>query len=274
MATAAQKVSLTVESDKERILIGEQFRLTLQATMPREHIVDWPRVDSIPHFEILSASKLDSQPNGEELILKQTLIITSWDSGRWNIPSFSLEGARKTKPIAVDVVFSNFDPKQPYHDVKDIIEVQKPHKSVWYWYLIGAILLLLLLLLLFPGKKKKPEVKEFIPDEGIYKQSLARLEKLKQQGESDPKVFYTELVDIFRVYLHKRKGIQSFSKTTDDLGVQMGQLQLPNTIFQPLLQTLRLSDFVKFARFVPTKEENKTSIDIIRQSIVAIENAK
>jgi hypothetical protein len=270
----AQKITVSASSDKNRIVIGEQIRLTLQAVVPRDEVIDWPRIDSIRHFEVLEASKLDSQLSGEELLLKQTLTLTSWDSGRWQIPSFAIVGSHRTKPIVVDVGFSPFDRKQPYHDIKDIIEVERPGESYWYWYLIGAVLLIALVLLLFPGKKKEAPSTEFVADEGIYKQSLARLEKLKGAADGDPKVFHTELVDIFREYLHKRKGIQSFYKTTDDLGVQIGQLQLSKTVYQSLLQTLRLSDLVKFARFQPTVEENKTSVDMIKQSITAIENTK
>jgi hypothetical protein len=268
----AQKVTVTASSDKNRIVIGEQIKLTLQAVVPRDELVDWPRIDSIHHFEVLNASKLDSQLSGEELLLKQTLTLTCWDSGRWQIPAFVLAGSQRTKPIIVDVSFSPFDRNKPYHDIKDIIDVEKQGESYWYWYLIGAVLLILLILLLFPGKKKEAPSTAFVPNEGIYKQSLARLDKLKGAADGDPKVFHTELIDIFREYLHKRKGLQSFSKTTDDLGVQIGQLQLASTVYQPMLQTLRLSDLVKFARFQPTVEENKTSVDIIKQSIIAIEN--
>lgn len=268
----AQKVTLTASSDKHKIFIGEQIKLTLQAVVPRDHFVNWPQIDTLHHFEVLNTSKLDSQLNGEELVLKQTLTLTSWDSGRWEIPSFAIGGSNRTKPFMVDVGFSPFDRNQPYHDVKDLIEVPRPGESYWYWYLIGAVLVVVLILLLFPPKKKEPEVKTFVPDEGIYKQSLTRLEKLRVTADGDPKVFHTELVDIFREYLYKRRGIQSFYKTTDDLGVQLGQLKLPTTVYQPLLQTLRLSDLVKFARFQPSVEENKTAVDIIKQSITAIED--
>ncbi|HEY1114423.1 MAG TPA: BatD family protein [Chitinophagaceae bacterium] len=274
LSAFTQTVTVTASSDKTRIVIGEQIKLTLEATVPRQEDIDWPKIDSLPHFEILNASKLDSQLSGEELILKQTLTLTSWDSGRWQIPAFAIVGARRTKPITIDVGFSPFDRNQPYHDIKDIIDVDRPRISYWYWYLIGAVLLIVFLLLLFPPKKKKPEVAAFVPDEGIYKQSLNRLDKLRGAADGDPKVFHTELVDIFREYLLKRKGIQSYSKTTDDLGVQLGGLPIPKTVYNSLLQTLRLSDLVKFARFRPTVEENKTAVDNIKQSITTIEDLK
>lgn len=274
LSAFGQKVTVTASSDKEKIVIGEQIRLTLEATVPRQEVIDWPKIDTLPHFEILNASKLDSQLSGEELILKQTLTLTSWDSGRWQIPAFAIVGSNRTKPIVIDVGFSPFDRNQPYHDIKDIIDVDRPRVTYWYWYLIGAVLLIVFLLLLFPPKRKQPVVTTFVPDEGIYKLSLTRLDKLRATADGDPKVFHTELVDIFREYLLKRKGVQSYSKTTDDLGVQLGQLPMPKTVYTPLLQTLRLSDLVKFARFQPTVDENKTAVDIIKQSITTIEEIK
>ena len=274
LSAFTQKVTVTASSDKDKIVIGEQIKLTLEAVVPQQEVIDWPKIDSLPHFEILNASKLDSQLSGEELLLKQTLTLTSWDSGRWQIPAFAIAGSNRTKPIVVEVGYSTFDRNQPYHDIKDIIDVDRPRVTYWYWYLIGAVLLIVFLLLLFPPKKKQPVVTTFVPDEGIYKQSITRLDKLRATAEGDPKVFHTELVDIFREYLLKRKGIQSYSKTTDDLGVQLGQLQMPKTVYTSLLQTLRLSDLVKFARFQPTVDENKTAVDMIKQSITTIEEIK
>ncbi|MFL5773375.1 MAG: hypothetical protein ACJ75F_09470, partial [Flavisolibacter sp.] len=64
---------------------------------------------------------------------------------------------------------------------------------------------------------------------------------------------------------------QSFSKTTDDLAAQMKNLQLDETIQNPLHQSLRLSDMVKFARYKPDKSEQQQSVEIIRDSITQIE---
>ena len=270
----SQKVELSASIDKNVIFIGEQLKLTLKAVIPRDVNLEWPKVDSISHFEVIARSKPDSQLNANTLILTEVITLTSWDSGRWQLPPFAITGSNKTKPITVDVTFSPFNPEQDYHDVKDILEAPKPLRSNWYWYVIGAILLLLLFVLLFPGKKVKKPTEEFVADETIYKQSLARIEKLKKDPPADAKVLYTELVDIFREYLFKRKGIQSHSKTTDDLSIQVSALGLAVNVFQPLVQTLRLSDMVKFARLLPAQSDIDSSIETIKQSIIEIENLK
>jgi hypothetical protein len=56
------------------------------------------------------------------------------------IPSFVFAEGIVTDSIPVDVVFSEFNPEQDYHDIKDIIEVtpQKKKDKQWWWYLIGG----------------------------------------------------------------------------------------------------------------------------------------
>jgi len=189
-------------TDKSKVLLGEQFDLVLGARFTKETDLGFFPVDSLPHFEIVQKSKIDTERTDENIVLTQRIKLISFDSGHWQIPALSLPGTQlKTKPITIDVVFSSpFDPKQDYHDVKDILSVKKPVDSNWYWYLIGAVLLLLLFILLFP-RKKKP--KETLLDANAYRIAITELQKLKKEelAEKDVKAFYVRLVDVFRKYL-------------------------------------------------------------------------
>lgn len=271
---AQKKPPIAATVDRNKILIGEQFDLILDVRFPDLSSAYFFEFDSLPHFEVIKKSKIDTTSLDNQVLLSQRITLTSWDSGRWQLPSFSLaRNQYKTKPITIEVVFSSpFDPKQDYHDVKEIIEVQKPKRPTWYWYVIGALLLLGLFILLFPKKKK--EAPKPPPPVDAYQMAIADLVKLKKEMSSkDAKSFYVDLIDIFRKYLHQRKGIQSFSKTTDDLAVQVKSLHLPNNLYNDLVQTLRLSDAVKFARFIPTSEESNKSFEMIAKSIDTIEKA-
>jgi hypothetical protein len=268
-SVAAQKVTATV--DEQKILIGEQFHIKLQANFNKGEPLDFFEIDSIPRFEILDKSAIDTSNFKDGFALVQNLTLTSWDSGKIQIAPFVL-GRYQTKPLTIDVAYSPnpFDTTKPYHDIHDILEVRKPGETTWYWYLIGLLILILLFLLFFP--KGKPKAKgEFVSDEGAYKRALKKLDALTKRSDADSKVFYTELIQIFREYLHKRKNIYSFSKTTDDLAIQIEKLNLDRDQYQELLQTLRISDLVKYAKYQPTREENQASITDIKESIVAIE---
>jgi hypothetical protein len=268
-SVTAQKVTAT--SDKEQILIGEQFHIKLQANFSKKEQLDFFEIDSIARFEILDKSAIDTSNFNDGFALVQNLTVTSWDSGKIQIAPFVL-GRYQTKPLTIDVAYSPnpFDTTKPYHDIHDIMEVKKPGETTWYWYLIGLLILILLFLLFFP--KGKPKAKgEFVSDEGAYKRALKKLDALDKRSDADSKVFYTELIQIFREYLYRRKNIYSFSKTTDDLSIQIEKLNLDRDQYQHLLQTLRLSDLVKYAKYQPTREENQHSIADIKEGIVAIE---
>jgi hypothetical protein len=259
---------VSASSDKSSILIGEQIRLQLRAEFKKEQNISWFQIDSIAHFEIMERSDVDTQRSGKLSSLSQILVLTSWDSGSWKIPSFHLNRV-KTEPIEIQVGFSEMDPNQPYHDIKDIIPVKMPRQSKWYWYLVFAAVLIALFLLFFPSIKKN--VEQPVAPVDAYEDALKKLAQLERKNVPDGKSFYTELVHIFREYVQRRRNILSFSKTTEDLSLQLKDLGLPVESYQQLVQTLQLSDMVKFAKYRPAAEERETSFQIISQNLDLIE---
>ena len=260
--------------DKHKILIGEQIRLQVFADFPKGQTFTWFSADSIAHFEVMERSKVDTidNENAGTITVKQTLVITSWDSGKWEFPSLVI-GPVATAPFLVEVGYSPMNPNQPYHDIKEILAVKKPKDSKWYWYFIFVIVLIALFMLIFPPAKKKlvdPSV--FVPDLNAYQKALYQLDQLEASASKDDKSYYTSLVHILREYLHKRRNIQSYSKTTDDLAIQMKNLEMDPAQYTALLQTLRMSDLVKYAKFQPTSEDKRNGVGIVRNTIMSIEN--
>jgi len=157
---AAQiKTVVKATVNRTQILIGEPIRLTLETDVPEHEPIRFFQLDSIPHFEFLNRQKIDTVNTGSGTVLTQVMEITSFDSGHWVIPSMSLGENLATDSIAVDVGFSPFNPEQPYHDIKEIIEVnpQEKNAQIKWWYIVaGAVALLLILFLIFQiiGKRK------------------------------------------------------------------------------------------------------------------------
>jgi LPXTG-motif cell wall-anchored protein len=274
-ATAQTKTAVKATVDRSMILIGEPIRLTLEADIPESQPIRFFQVDSIPHFEFLEKAKIDTVNTSNGTVMSQQFRITSFDSGHWVIPSFILADNVSTDTIPVDVNFSPspFDANQPYHDIKDIIEVnpeeEKPKQNWWQWIAAGAALLAALLYFIF-RKKKKPVVQVVAAPPDPYKIAIEALANLKKD-KIDRKEYYSRLVDIFRMYVSAKKGIHSMQKTTDDLAVQLKTVNIPKDLFERLSQSLRLSDFVKFAKFEPTPEDDKSSFEVIKQAVDHIE---
>jgi hypothetical protein len=266
------RVVIKASVDKNKIVIGEQLHFSLEANFPPHTPMRFFTIDSISHFEILERKKIDTIDNEEGIKLSQSLTLTSFDSGHWVIPPFELIGDRPlvTDSIPVDVGFSPFDPDQDYHDIKDVIDVpaEKKNQNDWYWYIAATVLLLAAIIYLLARRKRKPAAEA--PPLDPFIEAKQELEKLRRENLSS-KLFYTRLVDIFRVYISRRKGIESLRKTTDDIVVQLRTLNLPTEGFNRLAQTLRMSDFVKFAKYEPSESDKEESFNTIKGAIEGIQ---
>jgi hypothetical protein len=272
LAAAQSKTTVKASIDRSQILIGEPIRLTLEADIPEHEAIRFFQTDSIPHFEFLGKQKIDTSNTGSGTVLSQIIHITSWDSGHWVIPSFSLGENIVTDTLPVDVGFSPFSPEQPYHDTKEIIEVnpQEEKQKIKWWYIVGGAVLVMLLLILLFRKKKKPVVTAIEQPVDPYKEAMNQLEQL-QKEKPDTKQYYSRLVDVFRKYIDAKKGIHSLQATADDLVTQLKSLNLQKEHFDDLAKSLRLSDFVKFAKYVPSTDDDKNTFEIIKRSIQQIE---
>lgn len=271
-AASQSKTVAKATVNKTQILIGEPITLTLEVDVPEHEPIRFFRLDSLSHFEFLNQQEIDTVNTGSGTILTQVIHITSFDSGHWVIPSLSIGENVATDSIPVDVGFSPFNPDQPYHDIKEIIEVipeEKKEKIKWWYFIAGAIALLLILVLIF-RKKKKPVVQVVQAPADPYREAMAALEKL-QQEKLETKQYYSRLIDIFRMYVFVKKGIHSMQNTTEDLELQLRQLNMPKDQFDQLAQGLRLSDFVKFAKYVPSTEDDKSAFNVIMRAIQQIE---
>lgn len=267
----AQDASVKATINKNKIVIGEPIQLQLEATIPTGADAKWFATDTIPHFDFIEKSKIDSsKPN----VYKQTLTITSFDSGRVVIPALSLECNGKdylTDSFAVVVSYSDFDPKKNYHDIKDIIDV-KPAVDYFTWILIAAGVLLIVFLIWYLRKRfrKKPvaplETFSHLPP---LEEALRALDELKKQ-QVEEKQFYTRLNDILRWFVYRKTGIAAMQETNDVFILQIEKLGLPQEDFISLAQTLRLCNIVKFAKFIPSANDKEHSLQVVRSSVQLI----
>jgi hypothetical protein len=273
VAAAQTRTVVKATVDKYRIVIGEQIELQLEADIPEHEPISFFVIDSIPHFEFISISPIDTTNTSNGTVLTQRFRMTSFDSGSWVIPAFVMAGNMATDSISIDVSFSPFDPAKDYHDIKDVIDVTVEEKKQWWWWAIGGGVVLLALLLYLLLRKKPPPVKVVAPPVDPYKEALQQIEQLQRQKPAT-KEYYSQLVDIFRNYIEKRKGISSLQQTTDDLVMQLRGIVLSKDDFEKLAQSLRMSDFVKFAKYQPEKNDDEMMLQTIRQSIMDIEKTE
>ena len=272
---AQRTVSINASVDKKEILIGEQIELTLEAKASLGEKISWFNLDTIPHFEFVEKGKIDSSITETEKSYRQQIIITSFDSGMHSIAPLPLMVNEKkifTDSIPINVKFKPLDPKQDYHDIKDIINVENPFAKYIVWAIAAITLVSILLVIYFINKKKieKTEAQDETSRLDPYDEAISSLKELKKQQlakNGQVKLYYSRLNDILRLFVLRKLQIASMVKTNEELIMQLKQLDISREQFSQMAQALRMSDFVKFAKYLPGENENEQNFGIIKSSI-------
>ena len=270
-ALSAQVALVKAAADKDTILLGEPFWLTLEIRAPHGSTIEPFKVDSIPHFEFLKKDSITRTEEGGATLIRQYFQLTSFDSGQWVIPPFQLRQFVRTNSLLVNVVFTDpFDPNQPYHDIQDVKSVPINKSKLMLWLALGLALILLLALIIYFATQKKLKFFSQAKDPP-YEGAKKRLKALKQEHPQD-RLFYELLVNIFRNYVRQRTGIESLQQTSNDLSEKLKPLFVENNSkYNSLHQVLMLSDFVKFAKYDPVHTEAESAYEVVEQSIDHIE---
>jgi hypothetical protein len=271
-----QSASATI--DRNKILLGEQVNLQLKAEDINTRMFflqDWFNIpDSVSHIQVIKRSAIDTINVGGVTTFTQMLTITSFDSGKWKLGPLQLimqdrttgnQTVLQTDSVVLEVLPVDVSNMQNYHDVKDILDVEvKPNYWLYVAIAASAIVLIILIWLMVKGSKKK---KVDLPKPAYKGTPLEHaLQQIKElEGEDLPakqqvKLFYTRLSDILRNYFNDRFTVQSSQATSDELMVLLSVYLQDEKYRTEFYQLLRLSDAVKFAKYIPSTEQNEKAV--------------
>lgn len=268
-----QKAKATLDSTE--IQIGRQINLHLELTQPKGKIFTWPSLpDSIQKIEVLNRSQRDTtySADGNELTIRQSILLTCFDSGYYAIPPFrfidtsnkdSLTNYSETKPLLLSVFTVEVDTTASIKDIKPVIEMPMTWKDFIHYAagLLALALAVFIGLLLYRKFKKKPVITEkkipSLPAHEIALKSLAQLEEKKLWQQGQIKSYYTELTDILRTYLDHRWQVNAMEMTSDEIMQYPVIYKLDDLIKNKLRYVFTIADLVKFAKMVTVPHENE-----------------
>ena len=271
-----QSASSTI--DRNKILLGEQVNLQLKAEDINTRMFflqDWFNIpDSISYIQVVKRGAIDTVDVGGVTTFTQMLTITSFDSGKWKLGPLQLimqdrttgnQTVLQTDSVVLEVLPVDVSNMQNYHDVKDILDVEvKPNYWLYVAIAASAIVLIILIWLMVKGSKKK---KVDLPKPAYKGTPLEHaLQQIKElEGEDLPakqqvKLFYTRLSEILRNYFNDRFNVHSSHATSDELMVLLSVYLQDEKYRTEFYQLLRLSDAVKFAKYIPSTEQNEKAV--------------
>ena len=273
-------------TDKKDILIGEQIKLIIKANLPSSGLVNRLVIpDSIPHFEIIETSKIDTiEFEDNSKAIEQTIIFTSFDSGRWIFPALPINFAAvagqpsqkfQTDSFFVNVSYSPPDSTNQLRDIKPIIKVSLSDYT-WYYIIGGSILLLIIVILLYRYFKKRKKLKPAISSSNLspVDEAMMELKKLAQYNlymAGEIKLFHTGLAAVFKNYLGRKLAKNLVNETTGDLLISIKKYIMQPEDISKLATALRCTDAVKFARYLPQPDESNDCLQKIKETIILTE---
>ena len=235
----AQQSLIDVKIDSAAILIGEQTKLHLSVTADKDRPVQIviPADTLMRGVEVLEISKPDSSViENNRLLIKQDLLITSFDSALYLLPPLKVIDGVDTVysnqvALKVSTVPVNVDKPEEFYDIKDVWKppfVWADYYPIIYGVLLGLLLLCIIIYVIKRLKNRKsilpfsePEEPKLPPFEQAMKELDALKEKkLWQQGLN--KEYYTALTETLRRYIVDRFGVNAMEMTSGKYWISFG----------------------------------------------------
>lgn len=274
----AQQTGAWSSLDSNSIMIGDQVRYEMGITVPNNMIVAWPLlVDTLTsNIEIVKWSNIDTTYSGSDISLRQQFMITSFDSGYFEIPPIDFKFrhiddsnyfSTSTGTLFLQVFVPEVDTSQAFKPIVAPIKEPYTFREVLPWIIVAtaAIILIALLIFYLVRRKKNQPIFKRRPKPALPAHVLAinkfeelRLTKMWQSGRL--KKYHSELTGILREYMVNRYHFDAPEMTSYDILVKLHEFEINKNAMANMEGVLHLSDMVKFAKAIPTALENDLAL--------------
>lgn len=280
------RISLEAKVDKSKITIGDLIHYSIIVTRNANVTIEMPELGAnLGAFEIRDYNDPEPEKRKGEIIQRREYIISTYDIGDYEIPPvlvrYRVAGDSTWKELASETIKITVASVKP-SETSDIRDIKPPMEIARDWkriirFAVAGLLILVIAILVFYFIKRRKEGKSLIPrrekpklpPHEIALNELNQLleEQLLEQGAI--KEFYIRISEIIRRYVEGRFFIVAIEMTSSQLIDAMKTAEIEPAHVQMLHDFLFQCDMVKFAKYVPTAEENRSAIDQAFQFIHA-----
>jgi LPXTG-motif cell wall-anchored protein len=271
---SAQNISAALKADSTEIQIGDHLHIELAVKFSGINNPVWPTITgTLGQMEIISTTPIDTEHTDKGDILKQGFVVSAYDSGEFIAGPV---GILYSNNGSIDTFFSNdivitvstlaVDTARPFMPIKAPLKVAMTWKEYLPYILLGWLGLTIIggiLFLIFRKKKEKPQVGRERPKDPPHiwaKKELRKLEEEKLWQNDDVKGYYSRLTDILRLYIEYRYEMPALESTTDEIESEIDKYHVKRKAKEMLMEILRLSDLVKFAKMLPGPDRHINSL--------------
>ena len=258
---------------RDSVLVGDQLRSGLEL----KDIADTAAL-ALPEFqlekdsplEILGQWQVDSVRVSKRkevparYNLKASIVLTAFMGGTYELPDIPvlLDGDtlvfKAAEPLVVTEPVIDMETFQ-LNDIKPQVKFPYTFKEIapWIGAAIGIFALVYnLIMLLYLRRKKAIEAEKAEP---AHIKALRKLDKYRGDKFWKPehqKAFYSGVTDTLREYIAARYGVGALEMTTAEIFDGLKKTDVPAELYEEMKDLFVRADFVKFAKFTASDEEN------------------
>ncbi len=271
----SQNISVQTKIDRTEIKTGEQavVEFTIRTNNIKATEIFFP-ADSIgERFEILTSEVLDTiRVDGNIHEMKGRYLLTSFDSTLVTIPPMMVQTPTE-KAYAQSMVLNVIQPKVDVSKPDVFFDIKKPWQlpyTIWdilvlvYTHPISWVLMLLMLIGIIWREtryRKYLKRKERITQPSIIltpleeaEQALSHLQQTRLLEHGLHKQYYTDLVEILKTYMLRKKNLAVMEMTTSEVVNLLQNQNEYGELIDNIKQIFSVADMVKFARYKPSEE--------------------
>ena len=280
LAAQAVHAGVTLESrvDTTTMRIGDVVTYSIIVARDESTQVRLPSLGAnLGGFEIRDFNVRKPVKKDGKIVERVDYLISTFDTGDFVIPPVMIQYRTppdtvwhelRSQPIKIHVASLNPD------QAGDIRDIKPPLSIPFDWMRVVRVALLVLVALvaaafgfyfvrkrrrgeaLFPARQKPPR-----PAHEVALEELDQLfhSDLLERGEI--KLFHIRISEIIRRYIEGRFGVPALDMTSAEILASLRDGVLDDEERETLRAFLEGCDLVKFAKYVPTKEEIDATID-------------
>lgn len=281
-AAGAQSIAASAIADTLAMRIGEQIRLRIE--LKHDKAFDWSPVlipDSLGPFEVVGRNAWSKQNSGRNIIHRQSLLITCFDSGTKVVPALSFsfqQGASmqttKSEAIAIQVHGVAVD-SLALKPIKAPVPSPLRFREVAPYLAMAAIIGMGIWGIIWyrrylRRKRLQPVYVPPAPPTPAHIWAQMQLDDLQSRNlleRGEDKAFYAWLSEIFRGYIERRYGLQALELSSSELLDALPELMPAPELNGMAKKLLLQADLVKFAKRRPTTDEGQEDITRVRMFV-------
>ena len=259
---------------RDSVLIADQFRYgvvleNISEGTPLALPEMKPEKES--PLEILGEWQLDSTRISKKkevparYNIRASLLLTAFDGGIYQLPDIpvlvngdTLVFHAPEEPLDVKELPIDMETFQA-HDIKPQVKFPYTFREIFPWVAGALAIIGLVVLLVYWIRHHRKARQEEEKAEPAHIRALRKLDKFRSDKFWRPenqKTFYSGVTDALREYIASRYGVGAMEMTTAEIFEDLKGSDIPEDLYAEMKALFERADFVKFAKFTASDEEN------------------